>query len=348
VVADYQGGEYSGRLVQRAGGNEVVNFSRRRLLQLGAAAAVPALSVSARADAFPSRVVKLEVGFPPGGGADAGARIVANGLSDRWSQQVIVENRGGAGGRIALDALAHSPADGYTMLFAPGAPAISGLLYAGLSYDPVSDFAPVSLVGTYPSLLVVPNSSPFAKLEDFIAYAKANPGKISWASPGIGSVPHLAGELFKRTAGIDITHVPYRGVAAGAMTDLLAGRLDAMFNTTGSLLQPVKSNQVRALAVTSAKRFALAPEIPAAAEVVPGYEAVSWYALYVPTHTPAEIIRKMNSDCVAMLNDPAVKQRYEPLGIVAAGSSPEQLAAMNVSDVTHWAPIIKAANIKGE
>ena len=133
------------------------------------------------------------------------------------------------------------------MLFAPGAPAISGLLYAGLSYDPVADFAPVSLVGTYPSLLVVPNSSPFAKAEDFIAYAKANPGKISWASPGIGSVPHLAGEFFKRTAGIDITHVPYRGVAAGAMTDLLAGRLDAMFNTTGSLLQPVKSNQVRAL-----------------------------------------------------------------------------------------------------
>jgi tripartite-type tricarboxylate transporter receptor subunit TctC len=259
-----------------------------------------------------------------------------------------VENRGGACGRIALDALAHAPADGYTMLFAPGAPAISGLLYAGLSYDPVADFAPVSLVGTYPSLLVVPNSSPFAKLEDFIAYAKANPGKISWASPGIGSVPHLAGELFKRTAGIDITHVPYRGVAAGAMTDLLAGRLDAMFNTTGSLLQPVKSNQVRALAVTSAERFALAPEIPAAAEVVPGYEAVSWYALYVPTHTPPEIVKKMNSDCVAMLNDPTVKQRYEPLGIVAAGSSPEQLAAMNVSDVTHWAPIIKAANIKGE
>jgi tripartite-type tricarboxylate transporter receptor subunit TctC len=240
----------------------VVNFTRRRLLQLGAAAAVPAWSVSARADTFPSRIIKLEVGFPPGGGADAGARIVANGLSDRWGQQVIVENRGGACGRIALDALAHAPADGYTMLFAPGAPAISGLLYAGLSYDPVADFAPVSLVGTYPSLLVVPNSSPFAKLEDFIAYAKANPGKISWASPGIGSVPHLAGELFKRTAGIDITHVPYRGVAAGAMTDLLAGRLDAMFNTTGSLLQPVKSNQVRALAVTSAERFALAPEIP--------------------------------------------------------------------------------------
>jgi tripartite-type tricarboxylate transporter receptor subunit TctC len=327
----------------------VTNFSRRRLLRLGAAAlAVPVWQRRARADGFPSRVVKLEVGFPPGGGADAGARIAANGLGDRWGQQVIVENRGGAGGRIALDALAHAPADGYTMLFAPGAPAISGLLYSGLSYDPLTDFAPVSLIGTYPNLLVVPNSSPFAKLDAFIAYAKANPGKISWASPGIGSVSHLAGELFKRMAGIDITHVPYRGVAAGAMTDLLAGRLDAMFNTTGSLLQPVKSNQVRGLAVTSAERFALAPEIPAAAETVPGYEAVSWYALYVPARTPADIVAKMNADCVAMLNEPAIKQKYEPLGIIARGNSPQQLAAMNAADAARWAPIIKAANIKGE
>ncbi len=145
-----------------------------------------------------------------------------------------------------MDALAHAPPDGYTMLLAPGAPAVSGLLFASLSFDPVTDFAPVSLVGTYPNLLVVPNSSPFAKLEDFIAFAKANPGKISWASPGVGSVPHLAGELFKRMAGIDITHVPYRGVAAGAMTDLIAGRLDAMFNTTGSLLPAVAESRCAA------------------------------------------------------------------------------------------------------
>ncbi len=280
---------------------------------------------------------------------DSAGRIVANKLSDIWAQQVIVENRPGAGGRIAMDALAHAPPDGYTMLITAGAPAVSGLLFASLSFDPVKDFTPVSLVGTYPNLLVVPNSSPFTKVEDFIAFAKANPGKISWASPGIGSVPHLAGELFKSMAGIDITHVPYRGVAAGAMTDLIAGRLDAMFNTTGSLLPPVQGHQVRCLAVTSANRFPIAPEFPTIAESgVPGYEAVSWYALYVPPATPPEIVKKINADTVAMLSDPAVKAKFEPLGIAAAGSSPEQLAAMNTADVAHWAPIIKAANIKGE
>jgi tripartite-type tricarboxylate transporter receptor subunit TctC len=301
---------------------------------------------AACADTWPSRIVKLDVGFPPGGGMDSAGRIVASKLSDIWAQQVIVENRPGAGGRIAMDALAHAPPDGYTMLITA---AVSGLLFSSLSFDPVKDFTPVSLVGTYPNLLVVPNSSPFTKVEDFIAFAKANPGKISWASPGIGSVPHLAGELFKSMAGIDITHVPYRGVAAGAMTDLIAGRLDAMFNTTGSLLPPVQGHQVRCLAVTSAKRFPIAPEFPTIAESgVPGYEAVSWYALYVPPATPPEIVKKINADSVAMLSDPAVKAKFEPLGIAAAGSSPEQLAAMNTADVAHWAPIIKAANIKGE
>jgi tripartite-type tricarboxylate transporter receptor subunit TctC len=328
----------------------LVKLPRRRFLQLSAAAAaVPNLSRAARADTWPSRIVRLEVGFPPGGGMDSAGRIVANRLSDSFGQQVIVENRPGAGGRIALDALAHAAPDGYTMLIAAGAPAVSGLLYASLSFDPLADFSPVSLVGTYPNLLVVPNVSPFAKLEDFIAYAKANPGKISWASPGIGSVPHLAGELFKRMAGIDITHVPYRGVAAGAMTDLIAGRLDAMFNTTGSLLPPVSGKQVRCLAVTSAQRFPIAPDIPTVAESgVPGYEAVSWYALYVPANTPPDIVKTMNGDCVAMLGEAAVKAKFEPLGIIAAGSTPQQLAAMNVADATRWAPIIKEANIKGE
>ncbi|MGA2894623.1 MAG: tripartite tricarboxylate transporter substrate binding protein [Xanthobacteraceae bacterium] len=327
-----------------------MNFQRRRFLQLSATAAVlPILSRAARADDWPSRLIKLEVGFPPGGGADAAARIVANGLTERLDQQVFVENRPGAGGRVMLDSVAHAPPDGYTMMLAAGAPAVSGLLYSGLSYDSVADFTTVSLIGTYPSLLVVPNASPFAGLEDFIAFAKANPGKIGWASPGIGSVPHLAGELFKRMADIDITHVPYRGVAAGAMTDLIAGRLDAMFNTTGSLLQPVKSGQVRALAVTSAKRFPFAPEIPTIAQSgVPGYEAVSWYALYVPARTPADVVNKTNKICVAMLAETSLKEKFEPLGIVAGGSTPEQLDGMNAADAARWAPVIKAANIRGE
>jgi tripartite-type tricarboxylate transporter receptor subunit TctC len=339
-----------------------VKFVRRRFLQLGGAAAIAPIGLASglvswgsavRADTgasdWPSRIVKLEVGFPPGGGMDSAGRIVANRLSELIGQQVIVENRAGAGGRIALDALAHAPPDGYTMLITAGAPAVSGLLFASLSFDPVHDFSPVSLVGTYPNLIVVPNSSPFAKVEDFIAFAKANPGKVSWASPGVGSVPHLAGELFKRMAGIDITHVPYRGVAAGAMTDLLAGRLDAMVNTTGSLLGPVQGKQVRCLAVTSAKRFPIAPDFPTVAESgVPGYEAVSWYALYVPAHTPPEIVKKMNSGCVAMLDEPAIKEKYATLGISAAGSTPEELTAMNATDVARWGPLIKAENIQGE
>ena len=222
-----------------------MEFPRRRFLQLTGAAAFAPLARAARADTYPSRVVKLVVGFPPGGGADLAARIVATRLSEIWPQQVIVENRPGAGARIALDAVAHAAPDGYTMLLAPGSPLVQALLFSKLTFDPAADFAPVSLVGTYPDIIAVPNSSPFQTLQEFTAHAKANPGKISWASPGVGTVPHLAGELFKRRAGIEMTHVPYRGVTEGLMADFIAGRLDLMFNTTGSLLQPVRSKQVR-------------------------------------------------------------------------------------------------------
>jgi tripartite-type tricarboxylate transporter receptor subunit TctC len=326
-----------------------VKFSRRRFVQFSAAvAALAPLSRAAYADAWPSRIVKLEAGFPPGGGVDAAARIIANRLSDLWGQTVVVENRPGAGGRIAMDATAHAAPDGYTMILAPGAPGVLGLLFDSLTFDP-ADLAPVSLIGTYPNLIVVPNSSPFAKLEDFIAFAKANPGKISWASPGVGSIPYLAGELFQHMAHVEITHVPYRGVTAGAMTDLIAGRLDAMFNTTGSLLPAVAGKQVRCLAVTSAQRFPIAPDLPTVAESgVPGYEDVSWYALYVPKGTPADIVKKMNADTVTALADDAIKQKYIPLGILAAGSTLEELAAKNAADVARWAPIIKEAGIKGE
>ncbi len=323
--------------------------SRRVFLQFGGAAAgLALLPRGARADTWPSRILKLEVGFPPGGGLDSAGRIVANRLSDLLGQQMIVENRPGAGGRIAMDAVAHAEPDGYTVLLAPGAPAVNSLLFESLSFDPLS-LVPVSLVGTYPNLVVVPNSSSFAKLEDLIALAKANPGKVTWASPGVGSIPHLAGELFKHMAGIDITHVPYRGVTAGAMTDLISGRLDAMFNTTGSLLPAVSGKQVRCLAVTSAKRFPIAPDIPTVAESgVPGYEDTSWYALYVPANTPADIVKKLNAASVTMLAEDATKQKFIPLGIAAASSKPEELAAENAADVARWTPIVKEAGIKGE
>jgi tripartite-type tricarboxylate transporter receptor subunit TctC len=326
-----------------------MDLTRRRLLQCAGAAAFTPGAGSAKADAWPNRIVKLEIGFPPGGGMDAAGRIVANQLSGQWGQQVIIENRGGAGGRIAVDATAHAPPDGYTMLAAPGSPAVASLLFDSLTYDPVADLAPVSLLGTYPQVIAVPNSSPIKTLADFIAYAKANAGKVSWASPGVGTYPFLTGELFKRAAGIEMTHVPYRGVAAGGMTDLVSGRVDAMFNTTGSLLPPVRANIVRGLAVTSPQRFPTAPELPTVAEAgVPGFDVTSWYGLYVPAGTPAEIVRKINTDTIAMLREAEVKQKFEDLGIIAEGSTPEQLAARNAADFARWTPIIKAAGIRGE
>jgi len=326
-----------------------MHVPRRRFLQLTGAAVLAPLARTARADTFPSRVVKLVVGFPPGGGADLACRIVAGRLSEIWPQQVIVENRPGAGARIALDTVAHAAPDGYTMLLAPGSPLVQGLLFSKLTFDPAADFAPVSLVGTYPDIIAVPNSSPFQTLQEFIAHAKANPGKISWASPGVGTVPHLAGELFKRRAGIEMTHVPYRGVSEGLMADFIAGRLDLMFNTTGSLLQPVRSKQVRALAITTTTRFPSEPEIPTVAESgVPGYDVSSWYGLYVPAKTPPDIVKKINGDVVAMLRAPAMQEKFAPLGVLVASSTPQELTAKNTADAALWGPIIKEADIKVE
>jgi tripartite-type tricarboxylate transporter receptor subunit TctC len=326
-----------------------MDVTRRRLLQCAGTAVVAQAAPAARADTWPNSVVKLEIGFPPGGGMDAAGRIIANRLSEVWGQQVIIENRGGAGGRIAVDATAHAPPDGYTMLAAPGSPAVATLLFDSLTYDPVADLAPVSLCGTFPEVIAVPNTSPAKTLADFIAYAKANAGKVSWASPGVGTYPFLTGELFKRAAGIEMTHVPYRGVTAGGMTDLVSGRVDAMFNTTGSLLPPIRANLVRGLAVTSPQRFPTAPELPTVAEAgVPGFDVTSWYGLYVPTGTPAEIVRKISTDAIAMLREAEVRKKFEDLGVIAEGSTPEQLAAKNVADFARWTPIIKAAGIRGE
>jgi tripartite-type tricarboxylate transporter receptor subunit TctC len=326
-----------------------MRLSRRRTLQLTTAAVLLPFCGSALADAYPWRVVRLFVGFPPGGGADLATRIVANGLSEIWHQQVVVENRPGAGARIALDTVAHAPPDGYAMLLAPGSPLVQAELFSTLTFDPAADLAPVSMVGTYPNIIVVPNSSPFHTLEEFIAHAKANPGTMSWASPGIGTVPHLAGELFKHRAGIDMTHVPYRGVTQGLMSDFIAGRLDLMFNTTGSLLEPVRSKQVRGLAVTSANRFADEPELPTVAEAgVPGYDVSSWYGIYVPAKTPPDIVAKINSDMATTLSDPAIKGKFKVLGVLPQSSTPQALAAMNLADAALWGPIIKEAKIKIE
>ena len=327
-----------------------MTLHRRRFLRLAAATAfAPALPHLALAQSWPTRVIRLLVGFPPGGGADSTARILANRLSEIWGQQVVVENKGGAGGNIAHDAAAHAPPDGYTMLFSPGSLPIMPQLFGSLSYDPMADFAMVSLIGRYPNLVIVNKDSPLTTLQAYIAKAKADPGKVTFATPGIGTTPHLTAELFKVKAGVNITHVPYRGVAAGAMSDLLAGRIDSMFNTTGSLLQAVRSGQVRALGASTPQRSALAPEIPTFAESgVPGFDVTSWYGVFAPVKTPPEIVAKMNAGLVQMLAEPASKSRLELLGVEAASSTSEALAALMRAEVELWTPVIKVANIKGE
>ena len=323
---------------------------RRRFLQCAAGAAtLPFLPGMARAQAWPARVIRFVVGFPAGGGSDAAARILANRLSEIWGRQVVIENKGGAGGNIANDTVAHAAPDGYTMLHGTPPLVLNKFLYPSLTYDAEADFAPVTLVGQYANLLVVSNESPVKSVREFIAHAKANPGKVTFGSPGVGTTPHLSGELFKRRAGIEMTHVPYRGVAAGGMSDLIAGRIDSMFQTTGSVLQAARAGQVRGLAVTSVERFATAPEFPTIAESgLPGFDVTSWYALLVPAKTPPEIVTKMHADTVAALREPAMKERFDQLGVTLVGSTPSELAAKMRAEVELWGPIIKVANIKGE
>jgi tripartite-type tricarboxylate transporter receptor subunit TctC len=327
-----------------------MKLPRREFIRLGAAAvAAPALPQMASAQAWPNRVVRIIVGFPPGGGADAAARIAAARLSEIWGQQVIVENKGGAGGNIAHDTAAHAAPDGYTILFSPSSLPIMPLLYTALNYDPIADFASISTLGKYPNLIVVSKDSSMKSLKEFIDNAKANRGKVTFATPGIGTTPHFTAELFKTMAGMDITHVPYRGVAAGAMSDLLTNRIDSMFNTTGSLLQAVRSGQVRGLAQSTPERSPLAPELPTFAEAgVPGFNVSSWYGLFVPAKTPPDIVKRMHDDVAKMLTEPETKNKYEVLGIEAASATANQMAALMKNEIALWTPIIKAANIKGE
>ena len=242
-------------------------ITRRRLAGLAAASALaPALTAgAAHAQAWPRRFVKLVVPFPPGGGTDGVARILANRLSEVWGQQMVIENKGGAGSNIGAETVARAEPDGYTMLIGSLPLAVNRFLYPSLNYDPIADFAPVSLICLYPNLMVVPNSSPAKSVMEFVAHAKANRGKITFASSGTGTSTHLSGELFKRMTDIEMTHVPYRGVAL-ALNDVIPGRVDVMFNTMAGVLQQARTGQLRGLAVTTAKRFPTAPEFPSVAE----------------------------------------------------------------------------------
>jgi tripartite-type tricarboxylate transporter receptor subunit TctC len=328
-------------------------ITRRQLLQSSAASALaPALAgggavaQSSAPQGWPTRFVKLVVPFTPGGGIDAIGRIVGARLSEMWGQQVVVENKPGAGGNIASEYVARSAPDGYTMYITAAGLAVNRYLFASINYDPIADFAPVTLICFFPNILVVPKASPFGSVADLLAEARKSPGKVTFATPGHGSSPHMSGELFKYTAKVDLTHVPYRG-ASPAYTDVIAGRVDCTFAVMASALPLIKSGQLRALGVTTATRVPAVPEVATIAEAgVPGYDTSSWFAFFVPAKTPPEIIRKMHSDTVTVLAEPQIKAKLDQLGVVVVGSTPEELGAHFKSEMEKWAPVIKAANIK--
>jgi tripartite-type tricarboxylate transporter receptor subunit TctC len=318
-------------------------------LALLAFAALAVGAPQASAQDWPSKPVRFVVPFAAGGSTDVLTRLLCDQLAIELKTPCIVENKGGAGGNLAFETVARAAPDGYTMLVGFPGLVTNQFLYSSINYDPVADFAVVSLIGTYGNLLVVPNSSPIKTFQDFLAQAKANPGKVTFASPGIGTSPHLAGELLKYKAHIDITHVPYRGVAAGGMSDLIAGRIDSMFNTTGSLLQAARAGQIRGIAVTSAERIPTAPEFPTMAESgVPGFDVTGWYALLAPARTSDDLIKRVNADLAMALGEAATRSRFDPLGVSVGASSPKELIALLRSDIELWGPLIKAANIKGE
>jgi len=321
----------------------------RRAVRI-AAFAIVALGLTGRAASaqeWPSRAVRLIVPFPPGGGADAIARIVSSRLAEMWGQQLVIENRGGAGGNIAAEAAARAAPDGYTLFMAGDFQATNIHLYPKLSYDPVADFAPVSLVVKFPVAFVVPNSSPATSVQAFIAHANASGGKLTFASPGYGTSPHLAAELFRRVAGIDLTHVPYRG-AAPALQDLVPGRVDSFFNNLAGVVPLMREGQLRVLAITSAERTPAAPDIPTVAETLPGFDVSGWYAFFAPARTPPAIVRRMHADTAAVLAEPGIRARLEQLGLIVVGSTPEQLRAYLKTEMAKWGQVISEAGLKVE
>jgi tripartite-type tricarboxylate transporter receptor subunit TctC len=324
-------------------------ITRRQLIALSIAMAFTpgVVGRSAKAQAWPNRFVRIIVPFVAGGGTDFTARILAGRLSEAWGQQVVVENRGGAGGAIGAVAAAQAEPDGYTMFLGSIAQAIGPYIYPTLGYDPVADFAPVTLICHFPNVMAVPNSSPAKTVAEFIAHAKANRGKISYASSGSGTSLHLSGELFKRLADIEMTHLPYRGAGA-AMSDLIAGRVDVMFGNSTSMLPLVRQNSLRGLAVTSAKRLPVAAELPPIADDLPGFDLSSWYSFFVPAKTPPEIVRRMHQDTIAALVQPPIKQRFEEVGAVVIGSTPAELAAHLRAEMEKWGRIVRDVGIRVE
>ena len=325
-----------------------MKLPRRNFLRLAAgAAALPALARIARAETYPSRPVRIVVGLAPGGANDIVARLMGQWLSERLGQPFVIENRPGAGTNIATEMVVRAPPDGYTLLFVSATSAINATLYERLNFNFIRDIAPVASIATNPLVMEVHPSVPAKTVPEFIAYAKANPGKINMASPGIGTTPHLAGELFKMRAGVDMVHVPYRG-GGPALTDLLGGQVQVYFPGTVSSIEYIKTGRLRALAVTAATRSEALPDLPTVGEFVPGYEASNWFGVGAPKATPAAIVEQLNKEINASLADPKLKARLTDLGGTPLVGSPADFGKLIAEETEKWGKVVKFTGIKAD
>src|SRR5262245_57543978 len=325
-----------------------MKLPRRRFLHLAAsAAALPAVPGIAQAQAYPSRPIRWIVGFVPGGATDIIARLMGQWLSERLGQSVVIENRPGAGSNIPTELVVNSPADGYTLLLVSPSHTVNTTLYERLNYNFIRDIAPIASISREPLVMVTNPSVPAKTVGEFIAYAKANPGKVNMASSGIGTAVHVGGELFKMMTGINMLHVPYRG-AAPAITDLIGGRVQVMFATLPSSIEFIKAGHLRALAVTTVKRTPVLPDPPTVGDVLPGYEASAVYGVGSPRNTPAEIIDKLNKEINAGLADPRMQARLSDLGGTMLAGSPADFGMLIAEETEKWGKVIKFANIRPE
>ena len=324
----------------------MMNTTRRQILTLTAGAlALPAVLRNAYADTYPSRPIHLLVGFPPGGTADIIARLIGQALGERLGQTFVVENRGSAGQQIAADSVVKAAPDGYTLLMLANPNVINAVINPDISFSFTSDLVPIGGIASDPAILVVNPKVPVKTVPELIAYAKANPGKLNMASGGVGSTPHLAGELFKMMTGVNMLHVPYRGDAP-AITDMLAGQDQVMFDMVILAQGHVRSGDLRGIAVTSTKPLALFPALPPIAEFVPGYEAFAWQGLMAPKGTPPEIVNKLNTELNAALADPKIQKRLADLGGIPMPMAPADFGKLIVNEMQKWGKVIKFANIK--
>jgi tripartite-type tricarboxylate transporter receptor subunit TctC len=325
-----------------------MTLCRRQFLQLATGtAALPALPRVARAQAWPTRPVRIVVGFAAGGQNDVVARLMGQWLSERLGQQFIVDNRPGAGGNIGTDAVVRAPADGHTLLLIAPSNTINVTLYDKLNLDFVRDIAPVATLTRGAQVMVVNPSFPARTVPEFIAYARANPGKINMASGGVGTGQHLTGELFKMMTGIDMVHVPYRG-GAPAITDLIAGQVQVMFTSPPGMIEHIKTGKLRALAVTTATRLEALPDLPPVGDFVPGFDVTSWFGIGAPMNTPIEVVDKLNKEFNAALADPGIKARLSDMGATPLVGSPAEFAKLIADEIEKWGKVVKFAGIKAQ